>query len=100
MVKQIYSKTHKFRCSQIADKLGLSKNMVDRCISEYLNSLEEDLKNGERAVIHGIVSITPLYDTEKNAFTLRARTSSAIAEKVAEIDDYQIKYFDEAIVLE
>lgn len=98
MIKSVYSKTHDFRSKIVANKLGLSENMVARVISEYLNTLEEDLMNGERVTIRGVVSVTPVETSE--GISLRARTSSAIIDKVKEIDNYEVKFFDEAIVEE
>lgn len=98
MNKNVYTKTHNFRCNMIASKLGMTENMVGRVISEFINTLEEDLMNGERVTVRGVVAVTPV-QTDKGV-SLRARTSSAIIKKVEEIPDYKIQFFDEAVVEE
>ena len=97
MNKTLYTKTHQYRCMQVAKRLGITENLAQRVINEYIDSIEEDLLNGERAVIKGIVSMSPVISAE--GANIYARTSEAIKEKVSNIDDYKLKFFEEAIDL-
>ncbi|NMB00427.1 MAG: hypothetical protein GX971_02725 [Firmicutes bacterium] len=82
------------RVTSIANKLGVSKAMVDRIIQEYHLSLKEELLNGQSVNISNLVTLRPVQteDTGGNTvYRVRARASTSINKEISQINNYEIK---------
>lgn len=74
------------RVKEIGLRHGIPYVTVETVLKEYLRGIERSLMNGERAVIDGITSITPMRDLDTGEIYVRGRVSPALKSKLAKVD--------------
>jgi len=93
----IRCKTQKQRIDDICERSGLSEEIVKRVLEEDSKSVEESLVRGERVVLYGKCSMTPVLVNKLglggviNTFVdVKCKVSPTLVNNLNKVDGYKI----------
>jgi len=76
--------------SEVVKEIGLRHGIpyvtVETVLKEYLQGIYRSLARGERVVIQGITSITPVKDLDTGEIYVRGRVSPALRARLAQVN--------------